>query len=142
MNKLPKSHKAPFKEKDKYFEQLPYQIQDKVYTQQKKSFWNQYQSSIIWGLGLTTSIALIIGIFLFQSSPNLSSNELLAEVNENQIEEYFDLYSSEEDALEVIDIVLNSEYTPQEEEFMTFSDEEVNEYIETLNYDEYETIID
>ncbi len=146
------SRKTPFQVENGYFEKLPYQIQDKVYQQKRTSFW---KSNIFKWSTLAMSLGiLIIGFFIYQqpTTTSFDINAEMAKISTENIEEYLRSYDAiEEEENEIIQLVIENKYHPQIEDFMAFSEEDIEAYldenyatedIENLDFEDYETIID
>lgn len=142
---MKKNKQTPFRLDENYFEKLPYQIQDKIYEQQKTTFWNS--TSFKWSalsLGLS---ALIIGFLIIPRS-TASFEKQFKQLSSQEIATYLQVFDDvEEQENEIIELVLTKEYTPQAADFMAFSSDEINDYLnindtEQDEYYEYEEFMD
>lgn len=146
------SKKTPFRVKDGYFEKLPYQIQEKVYQKQKQVFWKT--NIFRWtSIGLSLGL-LLIGFFTFKPTTQSSFDfeQQMELVSTEQIQEYLHIYDAlDYEENEIIELVIENKYEPKIDEYMAFSDEDIETYIdenyliediEILEYEDYETTID
>lgn len=144
---MKKNKQTPFRLDENYFKKLPYQIQDKVYEQQKTTttFWSS--TSFKWSALSIGLSALIIGFLIIPTS-TASFDKQLKELSSQEISTYLQVFDDvEEQENEIIELVLTKKYTPQAADFMAFSLEEINDYLETNDteqdeYYEYEEFMD
>ena len=133
--------KLPFSVPNNYFEQLPYTIQDKIYQQKSRNFWQKPLFQWV----LTISTCLLLGFYLNVKTYKPSFEKQLSTLSSQEISTYLQIYEIEED--EVIELILNTEYEPKAADFMAFSKEEINNYldkndVEQDEYYEYEEFMD
>lgn len=142
---MKKNKQTPFRLEENYFEKLPYQIQDKIYQQKKTVLWNT--TSFKWSAFALGLSALIIGFLIIPTS-SPSFDKQFKQLSSQEISTYLQVFDDvEEQENEIIELVLTKEYTPQAADFMAFSSEEINDYLETNDteqdeYYEYEEFMD
>ncbi len=123
--------KTPFTVPERYFEQLPQQIQARV-RQEPKTYW---LTTPVWKLGLSALMfAIVMGVAVYLNNGKASSEELLAEVSNKELIAYL-AYEElcDVDVLAEVDL---SELSIDESALLELTPEEIEQEIE--NSDELE----